>query len=1059
MENNNDGMETESFYYEDIVDGINMLLTKGTLAFFSEAGISKEEIMNRVEENLPPIYDQETLDAYCKRFLQFVLIEQLNKNFAENIDQKARLNKVQIDGEKSHIETDILRKFLEAYESGDYVGIYNIISKTSAILTLVAKNKAKPHYMDKTQLKVYQKYIIDNRKKLLNELSRISIPQPVYEEINSNEEVFEPDVEIDEGIEEISDSSEVLGENDVTNFEEDLPGLDEEELEDTLSDFEDEDSEEIEDTLSEFDEENSEEGLEDTLPDFEDEDSIEENDLEDLSELDEEEISEDDDEKYELEPDEEYVVEKDEEDVFESDEEIDTNSILSSIDELDDIQTSKNNNIETEDVLDEDDLEDTLPGFEEDSEEELEDTLPGFEDEDSEEDLPGLDEEEPEKISEETDIEDDFEDTLPGFEDEDSEEEIEDALPGFEDEDSEELEDTLPGFEDEESVEENELEEDLPGLDEEEQEEISEKTDIEDDFEDTLPGFEDEDSEEELEDTLPGIEDEDSVEENELEEDLLGLDEEEQEEILEETDIEDDFEDTLPGFEDEDSEELEDTLPVFEDEDSEEELEDALPGFEEDSEELEDTLPGFEDEESVEENELEEDLPGLDEEEQEEISEETDIEDNFEDTLPGFEEDSEEGLEDTLPGFEEEDSKEELEDALPGFEEEDSKEEIEDTLPGFEDEDNVEENELEEDLPGLDEEEQEEILEETDIEDDFEDEDSIEDEKESQIIDERRKYDLAFEDNYYEIPDISKEYLEAHPDYNNSKFVEATSGTSLDDFISTMLYLKDTENVEIVGIFNNIPLHTYMLNTVDEIENLYDKLAEGLEDAGTLKSKSECISYDEYYNQYIQKDFSKYAAEYQQEHKEIKMMLIPNNNATLDEFVEAALYFIQDDMTGTALTYDSITIIASDYKDGEEIIKALSKTENTEENSQELENEESIEEKENQEISNENEKDISEEDEVEIFDKSPEYYKSIAKISKNKTDAYRQRHPECKKVMIVVERDMQTVEDFFEAVRYYNSVNKNIIAQYDGIQLIARNYNSAKEMIEAYKSKKSKKMK
>ena len=281
----------------------------------------------------------------------------------------------------------------------------------------------------------------------------------------------------------------------------------------------------------------------------------------------------------------------------------------------------------------------------------------------------------------------------------------------------------------------------------------------------------------------------------------------------------------------------------------------------------------------------------------------------------------------------------------------------------------------------------------------------------------------------------------------------------MDDFISTMLYLKDNENVEIVGIFNNIPLHTYMLNTVDEIENLYDKLAEGLEDAGTLKSKSECISYDEYYNQYIQKDFSKYAAEYQQEHKEIKMMLIPNNNATLDEFVEAALYFIQDDMTGTALTYDSITIIASDYKDGEEIIKALSKTENTEENSQELENEESIEEKENQEISNENEKDISEEDEVEIFDKSPEYYKSIAKISKNKTDAYRQRHPECKKVMIVVERDMQTVEDFFEAVRYYNSVNKNIIAQYDGIQLIARNYNSTKEMIEAYKSKKSKKMK
>lgn len=61
------------------------------------------------------------------------------------------------------------------------------------------------------------------------------------------------------------------------------------------------------------------------------------------------------------------------------------------------------------------------------------------------------------------------------------------------------------------------------------------------------------------------------------------------------------------------------------------------------------------------------------------------------------------------------------------------------------------------------------------------------------------------------------------------------------------------------------------------------------------------------------------------------------------------------------------------------------------------------------------------------------------------------------KVMIVVERDSQEIVDFFEAVRYYNSINKNIIAIYNGIQLIARKYNSAEEMIEAYKVKKSKK--
>ena len=64
-------------------------------------------------------------------------------------------------------------------------------------------------------VKISELINIEFIQELQNELSKISIPQPVYEEINSNEEVFEPDVEIDEGIEEVSDSSEVLGENGV----------------------------------------------------------------------------------------------------------------------------------------------------------------------------------------------------------------------------------------------------------------------------------------------------------------------------------------------------------------------------------------------------------------------------------------------------------------------------------------------------------------------------------------------------------------------------------------------------------------------------------------------------------------------------------------------------------------------------------------------------------------------------------------------------------------------------------------------------------------------------
>lgn len=157
-----------------------------------------------------------------------------------------------------------------------------------------------------------------------------------------------------------------------------------------------------------------------------------------------------------------------------------------------------------------------------------------------------------------------------------------------------------------------------------------------------------------------------------------------------------DFDDTLPGLDmfEENSNDfdenavpggpkqpvVEETTPEVEDELSG--LDDELPGLEDD---FEDSLPGLEDENPVVEEtlpEIEDSLPGLDDFEDEipvvetpieEVDELPGLEDDFDDELPGFD-DELPGLDDDLPGLEEETPV--VEETVP---------EVEDELPGLDD--------------------------------------------------------------------------------------------------------------------------------------------------------------------------------------------------------------------------------------------------------------------------------------------------------------------------------------------------------------------------------------
>lgn len=89
-------------------------------------------------------------------------------------------------------------------------------------------------------------------------------------------------------------------------------------------------------------------------------------------------------------------------------------------------------------------------------------------------------------------------------------------------------------------------------------------------------------------------------------------------------------------------------------------------------------------------------------------------------------------------------------------------------------------------------------------------------------------------------------------------------------------------------------------------------------------------------------------------------------------------------------------------------------------------------------------------DEVEEFTHNKEYYKQYILTSKKHNEDYISKHPEDPKAILLFKKEKVSVEDYFEAVRFYNKVNTHIIAAIGGIRLKAKDYKSKEEMIKTY---------
>lgn len=89
----------------------------------------------------------------------------------------------------------------------------------------------------------------------------------------------------------------------------------------------------------------------------------------------------------------------------------------------------------------------------------------------------------------------------------------------------------------------------------------------------------------------------------------------------------------------------------------------------------------------------------------------------------------------------------------------------------------------------------------------------------------------------------------------------------------------------------------------------------------------------------------------------------------------------------------------------------------------------------------------------EVFNHTKVFYKNNIATSKKLNQEYIEKHPEDPKAFLIFKKDEVSLEDFFEAARFYNKINSHIIAVLDKgkIKIQVKDYDNAMELMEAYK--------
>ncbi len=154
----------------------------------------------------------------------------------------------------------------------------------------------------------------------------------------------------------------------------------------------------------------------------------------------------------------------------------------------------------------------------------------------------------------------------------------------------------------------------------------------------------------------------------------------------------------------------------------------------------------------------------------------------------------------------------------------------------------------------------------------------------------------------------------------------------------------------------------------------------------------------------------------------------------------------EDDLKAQLDKYGNI--LSKKYADKSKVEETDSKEKSITDNEEEEKKEEDIKQNINKDVENK-----TFETKKEEFSHDKEYYKNFILTSKKHNEEYIRKHPEDEKAIILFKRENVSIEEYFEAVRFYNKINSHIISWVGGVRLKARDFKSKEEMIEAYNSK------
>lgn len=166
--------EEADFDYEDVIDCLKQFIYQPKIkSIFEELEMTPQDILKSTDKNLIDAEEDESLVNYCKRYINFLLILKITKNYRKEVEKKDNKKELTDQEDITSEDSEFLESFSIALEDGDVNKILGLVIKYSMIPVKIDEVPSGELKLTPAQLTRYQAYIKSYQDDLKIQLEKI----------------------------------------------------------------------------------------------------------------------------------------------------------------------------------------------------------------------------------------------------------------------------------------------------------------------------------------------------------------------------------------------------------------------------------------------------------------------------------------------------------------------------------------------------------------------------------------------------------------------------------------------------------------------------------------------------------------------------------------------------------------------------------------------------------------------------------------------------------------------------------------------------------------------